>query len=125
MMQSQSTLDGYRYTVQQTTEGDYSKCTVVIKKNTIDADIIEKQTILITKMKQDSILMKRMLENKNNEIIKWKKMFEEISVDKENIIFEIDQVRKKIENDYDFEVMNRELVMENGRLIEQVQIVKA
>ena len=64
--------------------------------------------------------MKRMLENKNNEIIKWKKMFEEISVDKENIIFEIDQVRKKIENDYDFEVMNRELVMENGRLIEQV-----
>ena len=42
-----------------------SKCTVVIKKNSINEDIIEKQNVFINKMKQDRIIMKRVLENKN------------------------------------------------------------
>ena len=62
--------------------------------------------------------MRRLLESKNSEIVKWKTMFDQIVVDKDNLMCEINQLRKKVEDDFALQRMNQELVMENGRLVE-------
>jgi hypothetical protein len=63
--------------VQDSSDGEYSKCTVVIRKSTISDDIIHKQSSLINKMKQDNILVKRILDSKTTELAKIKAALEQ------------------------------------------------
>lgn len=112
-------LGSYDCAVEEVREGEYSKCTVVIRKRDINDDIIDKQTFLITRLKQDNSLLKRVLETRTTEITRLKNHIDRIQLD--NLQLEAQVISLSKNNYVHVEAHNARLQMENEDLKIQIE----